>query len=221
MAEEIRGLPLDEYSKSVPPGWKPHQHSYPLRLYLEKLRLWLRIADMDQGAIGPTVVGRLKGAAYRVAMKVRSQRQDGTTLTGDAAVAAPAEPEITDPVSGVVTHEASFSGLQLVLNALQAAYGEEEQDVQGLALDRFYNLWRGNGSLADYCTAFKLRYETAEEKAGLSINAVGLTHVLLSHVGLHPKSIDDIYLKVDGDRSLFGRIFNLLMRTAKQHMALS
>ena len=140
MAEEVRGLPLEEYSKFVPPGWKPHQHSYPLRLYLEKLRLWLRVADMDQGAIGPTVVGRLKGAAYRVAMKVRSQRQDGTTLTGDAAVAAPAEPEVTDPTTGVVLQEAVISGLQLVLNALQAAYGEEEQDVQGLALDRFYNL---------------------------------------------------------------------------------
>ena len=179
MTEEVRGLPLDEYSKSVPPGWKPHQHSYPLRLYLEKLRLWLRIADMDQGAIGPTVVGRLKGAAYRVAMKIRSTRQDGSQLTGDAAVSAPAEAEVTDPQTNTVVHEASLSGLQLVLNALQAAYGEEEQDVQGLALDRFHNLWRGNGNLADYCTAFKIRYETAEEKAGLSINSVGLTHLFL------------------------------------------
>ena len=218
MTEEVRGLPLEEYSKSVPPGWKPHQHSYPLRLYLEKLRLWLRVVDMDQGAIGPTVVGRLKGAAYRVAMKIRSTRQDGTQLTGDAAVAAPAEAETRDPNTGEVVQAASPSGLQLVLDALQAAYGEEEQDVQGLALDRFYNLWRGNGNLADYCTAFKIRYETAEEKAGLSINSVGLTHLFLSHDGLHPKFIDDIYLKVDGDRSLFGRIYNLVMRTAKQHM---
>ena len=85
-------------------------------------------------------------------------------------------------------------------------------------MDRFYNLWRGNGSLADYCTAFRMRYETAEEKAGLNMNPVGLSHLFLTHANLHPKFIDDIYLKVDGDRTSFGRIYNIVMRTAKQHM---
>ena len=68
MAADGRGIPLDEYTKATPPGWKPHMQDYSLRLYLEKLRLWLRTTDIgtgDPAKVGPTVVGRLRGAAYR------------------------------------------------------------------------------------------------------------------------------------------------------------
>ena len=101
MADEVRGLPLEEFSRNVPPGWKPHQFNYPLRLYLEKLRLWLRTTDLDSGAVGPTVVGRLKGSAYRVAMKIRAHRQHGEVLTGVAAIIAPSQ----DAGNGVHTGE--------------------------------------------------------------------------------------------------------------------
>ena len=91
MADEVRGLPLEEFSKNVPPGWKPHQFNYPLRLYLEKLQLWLRTTELTAESVGPTVVGRLKGAAYRVAMKIRAHRQDGSMLVGVEAISAPRE----------------------------------------------------------------------------------------------------------------------------------
>ena len=55
---------------------------------------------MDSGAVGPTVVGRLKGAAYRVAMKIRAHRQNGDVLTGDAAICAPAQDASVDATTG-------------------------------------------------------------------------------------------------------------------------
>ena len=58
---DARGLALDDYSKSCPPGWQPHMSSYPLKTYFEKLRLWLRLTDVTADKLGPTIVGRLKG----------------------------------------------------------------------------------------------------------------------------------------------------------------
>ena len=62
--------------------------------------------------IGPTVVGRLKGAAYRIALKIRVKRQDGSILTLDDAIVAQAEPQVTDPLAGDVQAEATVSGIQ-------------------------------------------------------------------------------------------------------------
>ena len=185
----------------------PHQGNYPLRLYIERMNLWLLITDLDYKKVGPTVVGRLKQAAYRLAMKISVPRQDGRVLRGPEAVAAEAELEI--PASSVYPQGvmATPSGLQQILAALQEAYGEDSQDQTGAVLDKFDSLYRGNASLMDYCTAFKMRLEAAQEKAGLVINHVGQTHKFLKHAGLTEKFIDDIMLKVDGNRTRFEEIF--------------
>ena len=70
----LGGLPLDEYTKGCPPGWKENMKQYPFRLYLEKLRLWNRMTDCDEVAKGATIVGRLKGKAYTSAMKLKITR---------------------------------------------------------------------------------------------------------------------------------------------------
>ena len=97
-----RGVALDEYTKTTPPGWSPNMSNYPLRLYFEKLRLSIRLTDVqDRSKLGPMIVGRLRGAAYRIVMKMRLVRQNGEVLTGDAAVAAEEEPEVlADPRVG-------------------------------------------------------------------------------------------------------------------------
>ena len=82
------------------------------------------MTDISEAQIGPTVVGRLKGAAYRIALNIHVKRQDGSTLKNDAAIVATAEPQVTDP-SGVVTKTATISGVQQLLNDLQKAYGDE------------------------------------------------------------------------------------------------
>ena len=76
--------------------------SYPLKDYKDKLKLWLRMTDVSLAQVGLTVVGRLKGAAYRIALKIRVKRQDGSILTLDDAIVAQAEPQVTDPLAGDV-----------------------------------------------------------------------------------------------------------------------
>ena len=78
-------------------------------------------------------------------------------------------------------------------------------------------MYRGSSSLADYCTTFQVRFETAAEKAGLQLNNVGKAHLFLKHAGLTQKFIDDIYFKINGDRTQFQEVFNIVQKTAKQH----
>ena len=54
-----RGVGLDEYTKLTPPGWSPGMTNYPLRLYFEKLRLWLRLTDVqERSKLGTMLAGR-------------------------------------------------------------------------------------------------------------------------------------------------------------------
>ena len=104
------------------------------------MNLWLLITDLDYKKVGPTVVGRLKQAAYRLAMKISVPRQDGRLLRGPDAVAAEEEleqpPSTINPTGSVATP----SGLQQILAALQEAHGEDNQDQIGLVLDKFDSL---------------------------------------------------------------------------------
>ena len=68
------GIPLDEYTATVPPGWKPGQEKYPLRLYLDKLQLWWKTADMTVPQAAVFIAGRLKEGAHKVALKIRLER---------------------------------------------------------------------------------------------------------------------------------------------------
>ena len=107
MGSDIRGLALEDYTKNTPPGWQPYITQYPLKLYKQKLALWLKTTDVDADKIGPTVLGRIKGAAYRLIMKMRVPRQDGSFLTEAEGVSAlgqaeiPAQAGYWDPQQGI------------------------------------------------------------------------------------------------------------------------
>ena len=94
------GLPLEQYNRSVPPGWRPGILHYPFRRFIERLRLWYRQTDLDVSQCGPAVAGRLAGRPFSLAMALRVVRQDGTELRGDAALAYPGESATTHPTTG-------------------------------------------------------------------------------------------------------------------------
>ena len=71
----------------------------------------------------------------------------------------------------------------------------------------------------DYCTAFKIRLETAEDKAGYYINEVAKTHMFLKGAGLAPRFKDDVMLKVNNDRERFDEIVAIVAKVAKQHQS--
>jgi len=38
------GIPLEEYRREVPPGWDPAgMAAYPLKVYLDRVRMWYRL----------------------------------------------------------------------------------------------------------------------------------------------------------------------------------
>ena len=64
------GLPLEEFTSKVPPGWQPGVDSYPFKKFLQKLELWSCSCDcqLGDGKMVPVVAGRLKGDAYDIAL---------------------------------------------------------------------------------------------------------------------------------------------------------
>ena len=71
LGSDVRGINLEDYTKSTPPGWQAYMHNYPLKHYRERLALWMRITDVPAEKLGPTILGRIKGSAYRLIMKMR------------------------------------------------------------------------------------------------------------------------------------------------------
>ena len=221
-------LALDEYNKTTPPGWMPHMREYPLKLFKEKFRLFMKQTSLKYEEIGPVLLGRLKGAAYRLAMKVVAQRykEISGVVQLDTTSGQPIEDVILREDDAIACYEQRHPisaavlckhGYEIVIDQLEETYGPEQHDVLGKVLDKFFKLYRGNSSLMDYCIAFKTRFEAAGEKAKLTMNNVGKTHLFIDHAGLSDKFIDDIMLKVDGDREKFDEIYTIVTRVARKH----
>eukprot|EP00959_Pyramimonas_sp_CCMP1952_P264579 5532043-Pyramimonas_sp.AAC.1 len=122
-------------------------------------------------------------------MKIRLRRQDRSLHIEDEAVNALGQPE--DAAQGC---RATPSGRQQIMAELRTAFGDDSQDLQAFHLDR---------------------YESAEEHAAPNINHAGLTRLLLGKAGLFPRRVDDLMLKVDGDRGHCTEIYTLLMNSSK------
>ena len=73
-ASSTGGIPLDEYTATVPPGWRPHTEGYPLRMYQDKLQMWWLQTDLTYPQVCVLIAGRLKGAANSIALKLRLER---------------------------------------------------------------------------------------------------------------------------------------------------
>ena len=154
-------IPLQEYRRDIPPGWAPGDASYPLRVFFEKLKLWYRIANVEDEAIGPLIAGRLYGRASTIAMGLRVPRPDGQIDVGDAALVRLAVDEVRDPATNQVIQQHIPSGVQFLVNSLRAAFGQQDQDLATNSLDRFFTLTRSKLSLAEYAVEFDSRYDEA------------------------------------------------------------
>ena len=71
-------LGLRQYTKDVPPGWRPR--AYPIKEYKEYLAIWGRLTKLDQEQIGPAIMSRLEGGALRTAIGLTIQRPNPDTL---------------------------------------------------------------------------------------------------------------------------------------------
>ena len=206
-----KGLALEDFSKTIPPGWKPLVRGYTFRKYMQKLRLWWRITDEDrEERIGPLIVSRLKSTPFRQAMSFTIVR-DGVTYRGDEAVSLPAVAE--DQARGV---QAEHSGIRQFLDVMKGLYELHDQDRVGIVLDAYFDCRRGNSDLPQWIAQQEMAFDDAVEEGGLQMNAVGRSHFLLKNSDLAEKKLDDVKLHVGGDLSQYPAIRGLLMRMGKQ-----
>ena len=203
-------IPLQEYRREIPPGWQPGDPAYPLKAYFDRLRLWYRIASLDDELIGPTIAGRLYGRAHRVAMPLRVPRPDGTFDLGDAALVRLEVDEVRDPGSGILLQAHIPSGVQFLTSALRA--GQQDQDLATQSLERFFSLQRGRLSLQEYSVEYDARFDEASDRAGLQMNEVARFFLFFRGSGLSPKQIDDLKLQVQGDYTRFAEARALALR---------
>jgi hypothetical protein len=157
------GMPLDQYSDKVPPGWKIGLPHYPFRRYLERLRLFYRMTSLSVIQCGPAVAGRLVGRPYNMALKLRIECRNGVVLFGDDALAFEGTPAM-----GALAPEES--GLQQLIRLLSKRYGADSDNVLDQALDNFFDLRRGQLSLNEYLSEFDYCYDEAHDLAGLEVN---------------------------------------------------
>ena len=171
------GVPLEEYRKDIPPGWEPGLATYPLKLYLERLKVWYRLFEGTDEQVGPLVAGRLRGRAQTIALNLRLPDPLGNIDVGDAALVRLSVDEVRDPGSGQILQAAIPSGVQALLNALRQAFGDAEQLQATKALEQFFELRRGRTTLQEWSVDWQLNYEEAVTHAGLEINNVAKTYL--------------------------------------------
>jgi hypothetical protein len=218
MADHSSGLPLEAYTKSVPPGFAVGQTHFPFRRYLERLRLWYRLTDLDASQIGPAVAGRLSGRPFNLAMSLRIDTLGPAgVLVGDAALAFPGQAQAIDPQTGLLLQPAIESGMQQIIRVLQHSYGADDQQVTVSTIDMFLDLRRGRSSLLEYLNEAEHLYNEANSIGGFVLNDVGRSHMLLKHAGLDASRRDHIMLVVGNDLGQFQAIKGHLERLAKSH----
>ena len=223
VGNQTGGLPLDEYTRATPPGWRPGLDWYPLRLYLDKLKIWYRIQEYEEAEIGPIIAGRLKGGALKLALTLRvptplaqADNINNGWFVGDEALIRPAVQEERDPGTGNLIQPALPSGVQTLLRLLENRYGLDHQDKVTSSLDAFFDFRRERLSLQEYLNEFEVRYDDAETRAGLRMNEVARSHLLLRWSGISRDKQDDIRLHVNGDMNRYSDIVQLLHRLSRK-----
>ncbi len=215
------GLPLGEFNKAVPPGWRPGIPGYPIKLFFEKLKLWYRVTDNAEAQLGVLVAGRLQGAPQKIALialRLRLPRPvaaGGGYDVGDEALIRLSQEQLVDTVTNTIVQPYIPSGLQFLCQALRAIYGLQDQDKTTVALDSFCEFKRGHLGLAEFAQEFDHRYESAEDEAGFQMNDTGKAYFFLRGSGLSEKVVDDIKLQMRGDMSRYQEIRSFVLKLSR------
>ncbi len=154
-------------------------------------------------------------------MGLRVPRPDGGVDVGDSALVRLSVDEVRDPTTGAIIQNHIPSGVQCLANALRQVFGQQDQDLATSALEKFFSLTRTGAklSLAEYAVEFDVRYDEAQERAGLHLNEVGRFFLWFKNAGIPAKTVDDIKLQVSGDYNRFqdARALALRLSPNREH----
>ena len=216
-AIQSSGLPLDQYTQTTPPGWKPFLTHYPFRRFVERLRLWYRLTNLEIAQIGTAVAGRLQGRPFNIAMSLTVVAHTGVRLVGDEALSYEGQDAGVDPQTGQPT-PAHENGLQQLLRLLTRWYGADQDQNTTEVIDQFIDLRRGRLSLLDYLNEHQFTYDEAALIGGLQFNEVGRTHYLLKYSGMTQEKVDNVLLQVGNNLQRYDEVFSTLTKIAKTQL---
>ena len=140
-------MSLEEFTRQVPPGWRPGLRSYTFRQYIQKLRLWWRFAEIQERQAGPLIAARLGGLAFKKAMSLRLLRQEtpgaaAQLYTGEQALGLDRQESQDDGYGNIIVPE-DKSGAAHLLDLLRVSFEQHDQDGMVEALDKFFDHRRG------------------------------------------------------------------------------
>ena len=138
-------LSLKSYSKDIPPGWRPR--SYPLKEYIEALKVWTKLATLPEEKWGAAIMSRLDGQALKLAQSLTFPRYDPENNmnyrpTGIDALSLPWLPPGRTPQG--VEYPAQDSGAKHLINKFEEHYGLDDQDKAWTTIDRFFSFRQSN-----------------------------------------------------------------------------
>ena len=216
-------LGLRQYTKDVPPGWRPR--AYPIKEYKEYLAIWGRLTKLDQEQIGPAIMSRLEGGALRIALGLTIQRPDPNTLVqttyeGVEAVSLDAQEAINDPQTGAQVSPPYPSGVKVLIAKLTELYYLDDQDLAWTSLDRFFCFVKPyDMDFSTYVVEWERLYSEAEKHGGLAIGDSGKAWLFFSRSGIPERQLADLRLKVGGDLTRYREMIALQMKISKNESA--
>ena len=219
---QITTLALQQYTKDIPPGWRPR--SYPIREYCDYLRVWHKLTKLDEEQIGAAITSRLYGAAWNVAMKLSITRNDGNgndvEHVGIDAVSLLESQPIYNQVNGQMLAPGYISGIRTLMEKLLDSFGLDDQDQAWVALDKFFSYSRShNTDFNSYLLEWERLFDEACRFGGLQINDICKTFMFFSRSGLNDKQLADLRLKVNGDLTRFNDMVRLQNKITKNELA--
>ena len=148
-----RRLPLQVFTKTLPPGWQAGLADCPFRTFVTRLSIWWRLTDVAEMDAGLLVASRLNGKAFKVALSSRANRPTGGILThykGEKTLNLEPQVEVTAPHTGAIIDSEDASGLGHLVKAPVADFGVHEKDCATAILAKFFELKYGNKTLLRY-----------------------------------------------------------------------
>ena len=145
-------LGLKQYSKEVPPGFRPG--AYPVAEWLELLSVWriLTVFAGDNSKIGAAMFARLELGALDLARRLTVPRWNATVGRDEnivvlAAVQLGAQEAVYDFAGAVLLSPYKVSGPGSLVRTLVAEYQIADQDKSWIALAAFFSLQGGSDFL--------------------------------------------------------------------------
>ena len=168
--DELSHMNLGMSNAKVPPGWTPEKDKvYPLRTWVQDIRLWSIGTDVDALKQGAVAAMRIGGTAKELIREL-----DVNVLANGMNFA--------DDQGNLIHH----TGLECLIRALSRRYAPLAQELEVHCIAEILQFRRNQGEDTDaLISRFELTREKALNGAGFDMSWVGFAFLLLCILGIH------------------------------------